>query len=189
MEDEGKTQPPPNIVPFPAAHADAADTKHKTNCSEQAVFEATKQVASILNLPITDGLARVVADYLGDPSLSLLGEADAAQEWIEDPRRNRKRQRLTPVFFRRWLKREHEAAYRGYAPPGAFLQEIAGKTSPASVRATHPPAKSIGPPGVTETGASEQAENPYQAFVSARAQEVMRRAVSRQEVVRHEAAP
>ena len=67
IEDEGETQPPPNVVPFPAARADA-DDEIDTNNAETEVLEATKQVATILNLPVTDGLARVVADYLEDPS-------------------------------------------------------------------------------------------------------------------------
>ena len=45
-------------------------------------------MAAILKLPVTDDLARVVADYLARPGLSLLGEADAAVEWIADPKRN-----------------------------------------------------------------------------------------------------
>ena len=118
-----------------------------------------------------------------------LGEADAAREWIEDPRRNRKRKQLTPAFFRCWLKREHDAAYRGYDPPRAFQSETAGKTGPARVRATRLPTNGTGPPGVTENVATEQTENPYQAYVAARAQEVMLRAASRQEEVRYEASP
>jgi hypothetical protein len=187
MEDDQETQPPPNVLPFPAAHADADEDT--TNTAEQAVFEATKQVSSILNLTVTDGLARVVADYLGDPSLSLLGEADAAREWIEDPRRNRKRQRLTPVFFRRWLKREHEGVNRGYGSPGAFLQETQDGKRPVLVQAASTIANDIGPPGMPGTRRAEHAENPYQAFVHVRAQAVMRRALSRQEEGRHEASP
>jgi hypothetical protein len=187
MEDDRETQTPPNIVPFPAAHADTVE--HDTNSSEQAVLEATKQVAAILNLPVTDNLARVVADYLGDPSLSLLGEADAAREWIEDPRRNRKRVPLTPAFFRRWLKREHEAIQRGYAPAGAFLQKTSDGTRPLSVHRASTTINGTGPPVIHGTSAAEQAENPYHAFVSARAKEVMHRRLSRQEEVRHEASP
>ena len=144
----------------------------------------------ILNLPVTERLQRVVADYLDDSSLSLLGEADAAREWIEDPRRNRKRKQLTPAFFRCWLKREHVTASRGYGPPGAILQEKAGGIYPTSVRASQTTTNGIGPPdGMPGTGKTEHAVNPYQAYVSARAQAVMRRALSKQEEVRHEANP
>jgi hypothetical protein len=175
-------------VPFPAARDDA-DDERDTNNAEAEVLAATKQVAAILNISVTERLQRVVADYLGDPSLSLLGEADAAREWIEDPNRNRKRKQLTPAFFRCWLKREHETARRGYAPSGTFLQQTEDGISPASVRTTRLPAHGIGPPGVADSGTTEQAENPYQAYVNARAQAVMRRVASRQEEVRHEAAP
>jgi hypothetical protein len=189
IEDEGESQPPPNVVPFPATRDDA-DDEIDTKKAETEVIAVTKQVAAILNLPVNDRLQRVVADYLDDPSLSLLGEADAAREWIEDPGRNRKRKQLTPAFFRCWLKREHETAYLGYGSRGAFLQETAGGTSPGFVRATRLPANGTGPPGDRPgTTPAEHPENPYQAFVNARAQEVMRRAVSRQEEVRHEASP
>jgi hypothetical protein len=188
IEDEGETQPPPNIVPFPAARDDADDEITNKNV-EAEVLAATKQVSAILNIPVTEGLQRVVADYLDDSSLSLLGEADAAREWIEDPRRNRKRKQLTPAFFRCWLKREHEAAQRGYGTGGAFLQETAHGSLPTSVRATHLSANGTGPPGVSGSGTTEHAENPYQAFVNARAKAVMRHALSRQEEVRHEASP
>ncbi|MGZ3626537.1 MAG: hypothetical protein ACXVDN_02570, partial [Ktedonobacteraceae bacterium] len=108
---------------------------------------------------------------------------------IEDPGRNRKRKQLTPAFFRCWLKREHETAQRGYGSGGAFLQETTGGTAPAAGRTTCLSANGIGPPGMGGKGATEDAENPYQAFVSARAQAVMRHAVGRKEEVRHEAAP
>jgi hypothetical protein len=188
MEDEGEAQPPPNIVPFPAARSDA-DAVVEPVFSEKRVIEVTHQVAAILNVPVNDGLQRVVVDYLGDPSLSLLGEADAAREWIDDPRRNRKRKPLTPVFFRRWLKREHEAAQRGYAPPGPSTQETTNETRTLSVHATRAIANGIGPPGMQVTAAAAHTENPYQAFVRARAQTVLRQAVSKQEEARREATP
>jgi hypothetical protein len=187
IEDDQAAQPPPNIVPFPAAHADAAD--EKTNHIDKAVLEATQQVAAILKVAVTDGLARVVADYLGNPSLSLLGEADAAREWIEDPRRNRKRQQLTPAFFRRWLKREHEAAQRSFAPPGMWLRETPNGTRPPPTQARKGLINGIGPPGLPSTAAASQGKDPYQAYVSARAQAVLRRAACRQEEVRREASP
>jgi hypothetical protein len=187
IEDEGEAQPPPNIVPFPAAHTN--DAVDEPVFPENRVIEVTNQVAAILKIPLSDGLERVVADYLGDPSLSLLGEADAAREWIEDPRRNRKRQQLTPVFFRRWLKREHEAVQRGYAPSGAFLQKTPHGTRPPSVQTGSAFANGIGPPDMQVTTASVHAGNPYQAFVSARAQAVLRHAMSRLEEARREATP
>src|SRR5215472_4734328 len=58
IEDEGETQPPPNIVPFPAARDDADD--HDRKNAVRDVIPATKQVAAILNLPVTERLQRVV---------------------------------------------------------------------------------------------------------------------------------
>jgi hypothetical protein len=176
-------------VPFPAARAADANANATSLFVESPMDEATQQVAAILKIAVTEGLARVVADYLGDPSLSLLGEADAAREWIDDPRRNRKRQQLTPAFYRRWLKREHETAQRGYAPPGTLLQETAKGTRPRPVQAGSATANGIGPPGLPGTMAAIQSENPYQAFVNARAQAVLRRSVCRQEEARREASP
>jgi hypothetical protein len=135
------------------------------------------------------GLQRVVADYLGDSSLSLLGEADAARDWIDDPRRNRKRVPLTPVFFRRWLKREHEAVHRGYAPPGASLQETTNGSRSHIVHTASTIANGTGPPGMQRATGPIQAENPYQAFVRTRAESALRRVVCREEEARHEATP
>jgi hypothetical protein len=50
IEGDQQAQPPPNVVPFPAARVDDAD--EKTNHTEQAILEATQQVAAILKLPV-----------------------------------------------------------------------------------------------------------------------------------------
>ena len=176
IEDE-EAQPPPNVTPFPAARAANAAVV----CSEQVVEEATKQVAALLKLPLRDDLARVVADYLGHPGLSLLGEADAAMEWIDDPTRNRRKQRMTPAFFRRWLKRETETARRGLGASGT------SEPSPASRRgAQAAPARlaanGTGPPGTSPPAA----DNPYQAFVNQRAEQLLRRASVKPEEASHE---
>jgi hypothetical protein len=175
IEDE-EAQPPPNVLPFPAARADAADPV----VSEKTVVEATKQVAAILTLPVTDDLARVVADYVARPGLSLLGEADAAVEWIADPKRNHKRQPMTPAFFRRWVKRETESAHRGYVAPGAPTTNTASRanTPPAQARLA---ANGAGPPG------RPPADNQYHAFVTQRAVQVLGRARgTQQEETSHE---
>jgi hypothetical protein len=157
-EDEG--QPPPNIVTFPAAR-DAADINSHPS---EKIFEVTKQVATILKLTVTDSLTRVIADYVHDPKISLFGEADAAREWIDDPERNRKRQRLTPAFFRRWLKREQESYQHRYtqsaSPPGrsAAVHASAGQRVVTGA----------GPPGSANT-----ADNPYHAFVEKRARALL----------------
>ncbi len=161
IEEEDEGQPPPNIVTFPAARGDADDAG--SHLSEK-VLEATKQVATILKLTVTDALTRVVADYVHDPEISLLGEADAAREWIDDPERNRKRQRLTPAFFRRWLQREQES----------YQHRHAHRTS--SNRSSAPIAASTGQRVVTGAGppgSSRPVDNPYHAFVEQRARALL----------------
>jgi hypothetical protein len=166
--EDDEAQPPPNVLPFPAARADtAADA---VVVSEKMIAEATKQAATILTLPITDDLARVIADYLGSPGLSLLGEADAAAEWIADHKRNHKRQRITPAFFRRWLKRETETTGRGSTTPSARTTGAVSKTSAQLAQALLA-ANGTGPPG-----APNAADNPYRAYVNQRAELMLRRA-------------
>ncbi|HEX9131116.1 MAG TPA: hypothetical protein VF844_02365, partial [Ktedonobacteraceae bacterium] len=161
IEEEDEGQPPPNVVTFPAAHAAADDAD--SHLSEK-VLEETKQVATILKLTVTDSLTRVVADYVHDPVISLLGEADAAREWIDDPERNRKRQRLTPAFFRRWLKREQESYQHRHvhraSPPGS--------SAPIAASAGQRVVSGAGPPG-----SSTPIDNPYHAFVEQRARALL----------------
>jgi DNA-binding transcriptional ArsR family regulator len=89
-----------NIVLFPADNAAVF--------SEEIASLATS-IAPILHVLLTPALMRIVSDYKDTPGLRLLGEADAAREWIDDKQRNRRGQRMTPAFFRRWLKKEVEA--------------------------------------------------------------------------------
>ncbi len=106
---ERAAEQPHNVLPFPNSRADDHDdsSRRKTSMlSETEKTALTHQVSRILKLPATEALTRLVADYAPVPSLSLPGEADAAREWIDDPRRNRKRKHMTPAFFRNWLKRE-----------------------------------------------------------------------------------
>ena len=178
IQDEG-AQPPPNVVPFPAARS--ADDGNDTLSSKQAVEQAAKQIAAILTLPLTDELVRVVRDYLGRPGLSLLGEADGAMEWIGNPARNHKRQRMTPTFFRRWLKRETESVRPAGNAPGSAL---AGRkeTRPTSARVV---VNGTGPP-VTASPA-DTVPNPYHTFVQQRAAQLtMQRATPKVEDSEHE---
>ena len=126
-EGEGE-MPPHNVVAFPTGRAESAKSTHNTattttrqqpdeqetqgNHGIQEMQQLMRQVAEILRLPESDALLRIVGDYQHDPLVRLLGEADAAREYIDDPRRNRKGQRMSPAFFRRWLRREHEDAER-----------------------------------------------------------------------------
>jgi DNA-binding transcriptional ArsR family regulator len=109
-------QPPHNVLTFPADRRDTTTStdgyKFDDHHHAPQTQHTTREVAAILRLPTDDALVRIVQDYQHDPLLRLLGEADAAREYIDDPRRNRRGQRMTPAFFRRWLRREHEDAMR-----------------------------------------------------------------------------
>ncbi len=102
-EGNGEDEARSNVVSFPAARTSGTST-------EQRIEQTASQLAHILKVTANPALRRIVEEYLDDPLLSLLGEADAAREYIDDRQRNRKGQRMTPAFFRRWLKREHEDA-------------------------------------------------------------------------------
>jgi hypothetical protein len=107
QKKEGEDEPVKlRIVPFPpTTHTDGGTDLLS---SHQQIVEATSQVAQILRLDVSPALTRIVEEYRTETTISLCGEADAAREWIENPRRNRTGQTMTPAFFRRWLKRERE---------------------------------------------------------------------------------
>lgn len=67
-----------------------------------------QQLATILRVPVSEALTRLAAEYATTDSLTLLGQADAAREWIDDLIRNRHGHAMTVGFFRRWLQRERE---------------------------------------------------------------------------------
>ncbi len=148
-EEEGL---PANVTTFPTAHA--ADTAAVVIAD--AGEQTTHQVASILKLPANDALRRLVQDYCHDPSISLCGEADAAREWIDDiRRRNRKGQRMSPAFFRRWLKRECEGVKRRQAATGTTGAD--GSMTPPLAATT--PSR---PPGATKPPSLMNLEQHYQ---------------------------
>ena len=163
------------MVPFPATRDDNA-VSSLSDVSEH-LQETTQQVAAILHLPASEGLARIVADYLEASGISIVGEADAAREWMDDPVRNRKGQHMSLSFYRRWLQREVEASQsrkKARASPG----------TPSAVNITYNArtgTTGIGPP----TGACEESIDPYEAFVKRRVAAVMQRA--REEKETHEA--
>jgi hypothetical protein len=99
IEDEESALPSFNVITFPTPTT-------SDNASVPEVRKLTHQAARILKLEVSEALIRIVQEYHSDPALSILGEADAAREWCDDPVRNKKKQRMTPAFFRRWLKRE-----------------------------------------------------------------------------------
>jgi hypothetical protein len=102
------------VVPFPGTlpSADGNGDGKARNSSEAETRALVQQAARILRLPPDDVLTRLVVEYAAIPGLSLPGEADAAREWIDDPQRNKKRRRMSPAFFRNWLKREQDAIER-----------------------------------------------------------------------------
>ena len=137
---ERAAEQPRNVLPFPNARADDHDdgSRRKTSMlSETEKTALTYQVSRILKLPATEALTRLVTDYAPVSSLSLPGEADAAREWIDDPRRNRKRKHMTPAFFRNWLKREVEAcAQRQRALEQVLPAQATGTAGEPSMRAS-----------------------------------------------------
>jgi hypothetical protein len=131
-EGEGEVkgeQPPTNVVPFPSTHPNAVAI-----AEQQHLQETTRLVARILKLSESEELRRLVADYLHHPQLSLPGEADAAREWADNRQQNRHGRRLTPAFFRRWLKREVEMLARKAAQRQRIATgtEGSGPTLPTS---------------------------------------------------------
>jgi hypothetical protein len=156
IEEERST--PPNVVLFPTTR----DDDNAVSSLSESFSEVRLQIAEILHLPCSEGLARIIADYGEIPELSLVGEADAAREWLDDPARNRKGQRMSLAFFRRWLQREYEASR------SRQMARVSTGVSPvASTRAqAHIATNGAGPPGKK----SRTGSNPYEDFVKSRAQ-------------------
>lgn len=127
-EVEGEGELAPIIFLTPSGDGGVATVSH------EQIRTVTRHTARILKLAVSDALTRVVAEYIALPGLSLLGEADAAREWIEDRRRNRQHKRMTPAFFRGWLKREQEA-----------LRQRQAERSQATGTAPSPPMSRPGP--------------------------------------------
>jgi DNA-binding transcriptional ArsR family regulator len=142
-ESEEEEEEESNVIPFPpSATRTDGDRPPEKDDQQYRITQTSAQVAEILKLAVTPPLTRLVAEFLSDPGLSLPGEADAAREWIDDPARNRKRQRMTPAFFRRWLKRERETVARRQAEWQQSQEAKANGTPPArasgaTARATH----------------------------------------------------
>ena len=149
-KEEEEEATPPNVVAFPTAHTSTTST---ASLSVSHFEEVTTKIAVILKLTTDEALKRIVTDYCHDATLSLFGEADAAREWIDDPRRNRKGQRMTPAFFRRWLKREHEDVLK---------RQATGTTGPVF----------HAPPRGQEVVRGTPAADPYAEFLARRTREV-----------------
>jgi hypothetical protein len=139
-EDEGAQS---NILPFPIVGG-------ISSASHEHLEVATKKIAQTLQLPVTEALTQIVQEFLDNSSLSLLGEAIEAREWIDDPGRNRSQKQMTLAFFRRWLKRE-----RGdYGQPVSWKEQATGTTGKRSgTRARDTPV------------ANENKNDPYREYV------------------------
>jgi hypothetical protein len=158
------------IVPFlSATHADDSTASLS---SQQQFIECTNQIAQILRLDVSPALTRIVEEYRLDTTISLYGEADAAHEWIENPRRNRTGQTMTPAFFRRWLKREREEVLSRQAQ----RLQATGTTGMGSAYSS--PHLDIH--GATNT---PPAPDPYQAYIERREREVLEQLSSSHEAV------
>lgn len=132
-------------------------------------MEEAKQVASLLKLPVSDQLEAIVREFLSTPAISLVGEAIEARTWMDDPRRNRRGQVMTPAFFRRWLKRE-----RGdYGPSASNNSPTRSGRSTAQMAHTDVPAT---------LSSRQDEENPYEAYVLRRIAEVKERGYQPEEV-------
>ncbi|MBX5459269.1 MAG: winged helix-turn-helix transcriptional regulator [Thermogemmatispora sp.] len=101
----------PKIVPFPGPTSPPADSAAADKISLQ-------EIADILGLPCSRQLCQVLEEFASMGWSALRGEAIECAEYARDPRRNQRQQRLTPGFFRRWLK-------RAAAPPRAALEAAA----------------------------------------------------------------
>ena len=168
---EGEEEPVKlRIVPFPPTTRTDSDTNPLS--SNLQIVEATSQIAQILRLDVSPALTRIVEEYRLDTTISLYGEADAAREWIENPRRNRTGQTMTPAFFRRWLKREREEVLSRQAQR---LQATGttGRDFPSSPKyhETH---------GVTNTAS---VSDPYQEYIERREREVIEQLSAHETVV------
>jgi hypothetical protein len=112
-KEEGKmpaaAEPGPKIVPFPASSSSSPPRVDVDagGCSLSLSNNAGPQqeIAEILGLPLSRPLGLVLEEFSAMGWPALRGEAIECAEYIRDPRRNQKRRRMTPGFFRRWLKR------------------------------------------------------------------------------------
>jgi hypothetical protein len=137
-EEDGERpegQHPPNVVMFPTHPSPTRDGGSNED-EKKSEHDLLMQVARILHLPPDEALLRVVQDYRASPDLSLLGEADSAYAWITDPEHNKTSKKMSPRFFRNWLKREklqQEAATRPSQSPS---ESSAASRAQAGTRAT-----------------------------------------------------
>ncbi len=111
-----------------------------------------------------------MGEFLGDPAISLLGEADAAREWIDNQRRNQKKQAMTPAFFRRWLKRER-GEYASAEHPSARAHAVASHQLATGT---------TGRPQASSSTSQGDGGDAYETFLQRRLQEVNSRSTQRE---------
>lgn len=130
------------------------------------------QIAFYLQLPLTTELEAVVREFENAPTLSLIGEAIEARCWVNDLRRNRMRQPMTPAFFRRWLKRS-----RG---DYGTLEQAHRRSFPGSLETRGEERRKA---AMALPEADTQANDPYQAHFLRRLAKVKVQAQKKLEVV------
>ena len=161
-EGEGVASQPGNVIPFPIPTASGTGSA-LSPLSQEALAALTSQVAAILKLPVTPALQRVVQDYGTNRALSLLGEADAAREWMDRQGRSRKGLSMSPAFFRRWLKREVEEHESRQIPQQRATGTTSAAPSSSPLHRFH-----TEPAGTPSSGEEDQ----YQAHLQRRVQAV-----------------
>ena len=139
------------VLSFPTPTADA---------DHVAFTRTTTLIARILKLSESDDLGSLVREYASHPDLSLEGEAYSAREWVDDPQRNHKRQRMTPAFFRRWLKREVEMLRAKEVERQSVATGTTGVSGLTDQGRAHPPATAEGKRYPSLTGLSQQHQPP-----------------------------
>lgn len=113
----------------------------------------------------------MVAEFAETSPFSLIGEAIEARSWINDPRRNRAGQQMTPAFFRRWLRRSQGHVAPGLDHEPRRRQEERSRLGTASSAEHALPA------------ANQLDDDPYQASFLRRLAEVKAQTAQKQEVV------
>ena len=155
---------PPSVTRFPTP-----DGSGDRSSSTESSLAKTKQVASLLKLPVSDQLEAIVREFLHIPTISLVGEAIEARTWIDDSRRNQRGQPMTPAFFRRWLKRER----------GDYGSTASSSHPTQSVRGTTQRIHAVAPAALSSL---KDEENPYEAYVLRRLAEVKEKGYQPKEV-------
>ncbi|HEU5374241.1 MAG TPA: hypothetical protein VFV38_02290 [Ktedonobacteraceae bacterium] len=167
-EDDAEREVPPGTAHLPPPRGSSASS---VALSLEHHREGAYQVARSLQIPLTTELAAVVAEFAETSPFSLIGEAIEARSWINDPRRNRAGQQMTPAFFRRWLRRAQD-----HAAPGQDDEQN-------RQRGERPRLATASSVGHARHATNQPADDPYQASFLRRLAEVKAQTAQKQEVV------